>query len=184
MSDSQVESAETQDPFEGLVSFPRIQFDENPEDATALQLILSGQASQRCLYDTLLPLLAESGSVESGFLIKLLESDAHSRFTGLSAEGRTLLENLSPASDGESVSIEPVPRAEAVARLAGSLEFEPLELAGTLLAYADRALVASRLVPWKSDVGVVFEFFLRAVEAEGQHRDLVDQFRRLLANGE
>ena len=162
------------EPFGKDVEFPAFPDDEVPENALALRRILAGQRALRALYVGTAKVLPG----ETGVIARLLRRDWDRCFGDLLEAGQGLLEVLGTKGK-EREEILPTPAQ--VEKIAASLRSAPPpRLLHVLSAFASRALISTRLVPWSSDVQEVFEHFKRCCEAEDRHFAVLDLFGKLV----
>lgn len=163
------------DPFGKDVEFPALPADDVPENALAIRRILAGQRSLRALYAGAAKLLAD----EPGFIARLLRRDWDRCFGDLLGAGQELLEVL--GLQGKQEKEEVLPPPAQVEKIAASLRGAPApRVLQVVSAFASRALIATQLVPWASDVQEVFEHFKRCCEAEDRHFAVLDLFGKLV----
>ncbi len=151
--------------------------DEIPDDEDAIRLILGGQTAQRILYDALL----EHAAAEQRVLVAMLRRDWDERFQEASLVGPDLIARIRGVPVADAEPVEAQPSAAAIPSWLESLGDDGSNRTMEVVAaFSDRALVCRALVPWKSDLAPVYDFFCGCVESEDLHRGLLAQFSRLI----
>jgi hypothetical protein len=162
------------EPFGKDVEFPAFPEDEVPENALALRRILAGQRALRALYAGTAKLLPG----EPGVIARLLRRDWDRCFGDLIGAGQGLLEVLGMKGKAGEETLPPPSQVDKIAASLRAASSERLLL--VVSAFASRALISTRLVPWSSDVQEVFEHFKRCCEAEDRHFAVLDLFGKLV----
>lgn len=156
------------------IKFPSVPAEEIPNNVLALSRILAAERGVRHLYRS----LEKNLSAEGLFVVKLLHRDWEKRFGELLKAGEGLLGDLGPSKKEEAV----LPLPHELEKIAASLKkAAPARLVKVLGAFTSRSLLASRLVPWVSDMQEVFDHFKRSLEAEDHHMAVLDLFSELLS---
>ena len=158
--------------YESL-TFPEIPAVGNPDDRDLLRAILAGQRALGLFYVAL-----ESGlEGETLYGVRLLHRDWRRRERDLVSFGEGLRRDL---GDREKVASSLPANEEITPFVEGYANGTAKAAVEFLGGFAARALIARRLVPWKSDNERLVAHFRYCLEQEDEHLGTIELFTGLV----